>query len=180
MGQNIDPLAELRSRLHSALILELRLVAPNDLAHRRPRHRQRPHDLLDCLMAALDRPKLVIGRPNMRSHERTFSAAERRRQCAHLRRPDGPVDAPEFVYVRILAAANTQPSSRPVCHTAGWRPTFFRATRMLKSLAPAPSYSYRRRCGRSPVPDWSADCRSTWCPDARAGRSRCSQRDIHC
>jgi len=33
--------------LHAALVLELRLSAPDHLAHRRARHRQRPHDLLD-------------------------------------------------------------------------------------------------------------------------------------
>ena len=37
-------------------------------------------------MAAIDRPKLVIGRPIMRSQERTFSASGRRQLCAHLGR----------------------------------------------------------------------------------------------
>ena len=47
LRQNLDPIAELRRGLNPALVLELGLVAPNDLAHRRARYRQRPHDLLD-------------------------------------------------------------------------------------------------------------------------------------
>ena len=47
LGQNLDPLAQLGRRLHAALILELGRLTADDLAHRRARHRQRPHDLLD-------------------------------------------------------------------------------------------------------------------------------------
>ena len=59
LRQNLDPLAELRRRLNLPRVIELRLVAPNDLAHRRARHRKRAHDLLD-------RPLLLeIGAPNL-------------------------------------------------------------------------------------------------------------------
>ena len=47
LRQNLDPFAKLRRGLNSALVLELGLVAADDLAHRRARYRQRPHDLLD-------------------------------------------------------------------------------------------------------------------------------------
>ena len=40
LGQNLDPLAQLRRRLHAALVLELRRLAADHLAHRRARHRQ--------------------------------------------------------------------------------------------------------------------------------------------
>src|SRR5271154_3898196 len=41
LRQNLDPCAELGRGLNSALVLELDLVAPHDLAHRRARYRQR-------------------------------------------------------------------------------------------------------------------------------------------
>ena len=57
LGQNLDPLAQLRRGLHTTLVLELGRLAADHLAHRRARHRQRPHDLLD-------RPMLIeIGPP---------------------------------------------------------------------------------------------------------------------
>jgi hypothetical protein len=60
LPQNLDPCAELGRGLNSALVLELGLVAPNDLAHRRARYQQRPHDLLDGTML------LKIGASNHR------------------------------------------------------------------------------------------------------------------
>jgi hypothetical protein len=62
LRQDIDPRAELRHGLHATLILELGLVAPNDLAHCRPRDRQRPHDLLDR------KTLLKIRAPNIAEH----------------------------------------------------------------------------------------------------------------
>ena len=59
LGQNLDPLAQLRRRLHAALVLELGRLAADHLAHRRARHRQRPHDLLDRTML------LEIGPPDL-------------------------------------------------------------------------------------------------------------------
>jgi hypothetical protein len=50
LRQNLNPVAKLRRRLNSSLVLELGLVATDDLAHRRARYRQRPHDLLDGAM----------------------------------------------------------------------------------------------------------------------------------
>jgi hypothetical protein len=50
LGQNADPLAKLRRRLHVAFILELRRLATDHLAHRRTRYRQPPHDLFDRSM----------------------------------------------------------------------------------------------------------------------------------
>ena len=47
LRQNLDPFAELRRGLNPPRVLELGLVAADDLAHRRARHRQRAHDLLD-------------------------------------------------------------------------------------------------------------------------------------
>src|SRR5207248_7093702 len=46
-GQNRDPFAQLRHRLHQTLILELGLLSADHLAHRGARYRQQPHDLLD-------------------------------------------------------------------------------------------------------------------------------------
>src|SRR5208337_4742361 len=56
LAQALDPLAQLGRRLNISLVLELRRLAADHLAHRRPRHRQRPHDLLD-------RPLLLEIRP---------------------------------------------------------------------------------------------------------------------
>src|SRR5208282_1083061 len=50
LRQNVDPCAELGRGLNSTLVLELGLLAPYHLAHRRARYRQRPHDLLDGAM----------------------------------------------------------------------------------------------------------------------------------
>ena len=47
LRQSLNPLAELRRRLNVPSVLELCLVASDDLADRRARHRKRPHDLLD-------------------------------------------------------------------------------------------------------------------------------------
>ena len=47
LGENIHPRTELGHRLHTARILERGLVAPDHLAHRRPRDAKRPHDLLN-------------------------------------------------------------------------------------------------------------------------------------
>ena len=59
LGQNLDPLAQLRRRLHATLILELSRPAADYLAHRRPRHRQHSHDLLDRTML------IEIGPPDL-------------------------------------------------------------------------------------------------------------------
>ncbi len=57
LRQRLDPDAELRRWLNVPSVFELGLMAPNDLANRRARHRKRPHDLLD-------RPLLLeIGAP---------------------------------------------------------------------------------------------------------------------
>src|SRR5271155_4072606 len=47
LRQNLNPVAKLRRRLNPSSVLELGRVAADDLAHRRARYRQRPHDLLD-------------------------------------------------------------------------------------------------------------------------------------
>ena len=47
LRQNLDPDAKLGRRLNAPRVFELRLVAANDLAHRRARYRKRPHDLFD-------------------------------------------------------------------------------------------------------------------------------------
>jgi len=61
-GQNLDPLAKLGRWLNPALVLELGLLATNDLTHRSARHPQRAHDLLD-------RPVLFEkGAPDLADH----------------------------------------------------------------------------------------------------------------
>ena len=45
--QHLDPVAELWRRLNAPRVIELGLVAPNDLADGLARHRKRAHDLLD-------------------------------------------------------------------------------------------------------------------------------------
>src|SRR5260221_12654449 len=47
LRQHLHPVAKLRRGLNFAHIFEIGLVAADDLAHRRARHRQRPHDLFD-------------------------------------------------------------------------------------------------------------------------------------
>ncbi len=59
LRQNLNPFAELRRRLNPPCVFELRLVASNDLAHRRARHRKRANDLLDGAVL------LEIGAPNL-------------------------------------------------------------------------------------------------------------------
>src|SRR5271154_1021630 len=59
LGQNLDPLAKLRRRLHAALVLEHRLLPADHPANRRPRHPKRTHDLLDGPVL------LEMGAPNL-------------------------------------------------------------------------------------------------------------------
>ena len=47
LRQRIDPNAKLRRRLNVPSVFELGSEASDHLANRRPRHRKRPHDLLD-------------------------------------------------------------------------------------------------------------------------------------
>ena len=47
LRQSLDPVAQLRRWLNAPRVFELRLVAANDLAHRRARCRKRAHNLLD-------------------------------------------------------------------------------------------------------------------------------------
>src|SRR5277367_4024782 len=47
LSQRLDPDAELRRRLNVASVLELRLLATDDLTDRRAGHGKRPNDLLD-------------------------------------------------------------------------------------------------------------------------------------
>src|SRR3974390_3453100 len=47
LRQNLDPVAKLRRGLDSPRVLELSLVAAEDLPHRRPRYLQGAHNLLD-------------------------------------------------------------------------------------------------------------------------------------
>jgi hypothetical protein len=62
LGQDLDPLAQLRRRLNAPLVLELGRLTADYLPHRRARHRQRPYDLLD-------RPVLLEKRaPNLANH----------------------------------------------------------------------------------------------------------------
>src|ERR1700691_2571860 len=60
LRQRLDPNAELRRGLNVPCILELGPAASDHLANRRPRHRERPHDLLDrALLLEIGAPYLA-------------------------------------------------------------------------------------------------------------------------
>ncbi len=65
LRQNLDPVAKLGRGLNAPRVLELSLVAADDLAHRRARYRQRAYDLLDRSAAAQNR-RVVSGRSGPR------------------------------------------------------------------------------------------------------------------
>src|SRR6202167_4092722 len=60
LRQRLDPNAKLRRGLNVPCVLELGPAASDHLANRRPRHRERPHDLLDrALLLEIGAPYLA-------------------------------------------------------------------------------------------------------------------------
>ena len=82
-------IAKLGRGLDRALVLELGPVTADDLAHRRARYRQRPHDLLDRLGAAQNR-RVVSGRSGPRqSSPKSFPALRAKGKDADTGRQEG-------------------------------------------------------------------------------------------
>jgi len=81
VSENTPPWPEFLHGLHATLILELGLVAPNHLAHRRPRHRQRPHDLLDRKALLEIRPPNIADHVHGHHSPKTFPATQGQEAC---------------------------------------------------------------------------------------------------
>ena len=80
LGQNLDPFAQLRRRLDTALVLELGRLTADHLAHRRARYRQRSHDLLDRPVMLKIRAPYLANHVHANHPQKPFPADTRQKE----------------------------------------------------------------------------------------------------